>query len=639
VIYYLSTTRRFFVFICVFFVINTELFAQNTIHLSSQQTVSLSTNDIFIFEDSTNLITSINVISSGLDSLFRKVPNNKFYSEKLNTNYWLRFRLKNTSDSKDWLFEFPDPHISEIHFFRPNEAGIMDSVKTVGFSYPFYNKEYKHKNYIFKVYLPKDSLRTFYVLLNTENYAGFTCYVREEKSFTNYALTEYILLGFYYGVLIIMAIYNLFLYFNTKDRVYIYYVVYALCCALNSFSEDGLGFQYIWPNYPILNQFVSFFTPALLLTAFVFYSFSFLNLKDKANGYSKIIIIIYFLYLLVFLTERLVFNSQRIYQFIFVIPFLLIYLASFKIYLNGEKSARFFILAYTMIIISFVIYLFRVFDLIPNGFGLFAVYSFNLGFLIEVLILSIALGDRIRIERNLSDIFQQQVLEQLIENESLKNKLISELKEKELIQEEVNKELESKVSVRTKDLQNKTDELSVFNSNLSKLVEDLNQMNIKLDIDNWQLKQKVQEEVKARLSDEELSTEKFKELFPDDASCMRYLENIKWSNGFICKKCGHDRYIIHTSPFSRKCTSCKHVESVTADTLFHGIRIPMDKAFYIVYDTIRSGKSKTLEELSELLGLNKNTVWAFRKKIQTTYELLKTKSKGALVRWDDLLSN
>jgi hypothetical protein len=117
------------------------------------------------------------------------------------------------------------------------------------------------------------------------------------------------------------------------------------------------------------------------------------------------------------------------------------------------------------------------------------------------------------------------------------------------------------------------------------------------------------------------------------------LENIKWSNGFICKKCGHDRYIIHTSPFSRKCTSCKHVESVTADTLFHGIRIPMDKAFYIVYDTIRSGKSKTLEELSELLELNKNTVWAFRKKIQTTYELLKTKSKGALVRWDDLLGN
>lgn len=638
-IYYLSTTKFFFVFICVFFVINTELYAQKIIHLSNQETISLSSNELYVFEDSTNLIPNINVISGSLDSLFKKVADNKFFSEKLNTNYWLRFRIKNTSNSIDWLFEFPDPHISEIHFFRANELGIMDSVKTVGFSYPFSKKEFKHKNFVFKTYLPKDSIRTFYVLLNTKNYAGFTSYVREEISFTNYALTEYILLGFYYGVLIIMAIYNLFLYFNTKDRVYIYYVVYTLCCALNSFSEDGLGFQYIWPNYPIVNQFVSFFTPALLLTAFVFYSFSFLNLKHKATVYSNIIVGFYFLYLFVFIVERLVFDSQRIYQFIFVIPFLLIYLASFKIYFGGEKSARYFILAYTMIIISFIIYLFRVFDLVPHGFGLFAVYSFNIGFLIEVFILSIALGDRIRIERKLLDTLQQQALAQLIENESLKNKLIVELKEKEVIQEIVNKELESKVAIRTKDLQEKSEELSVFNSNLSKLIEDLNQMNIKLDIDNWQLKQKVQEEVKARLSDEELSTEKFKELFPDDTSCMRYLENIKWSNGFICKKCGHERYITHTSPFSRKCTSCKHVESVTADTLFHGIRIPMDKAFYIVYDTIRSGKSKTLEELSELLGLNKNTVWAFRKKIQATYELLKAKSKGALVRWDDLLNS
>jgi len=240
------------------------------------------------------------------------------------------------------------------------------------------------------------------------------------------------------------------------------------------------------------------------------------------------------------------------------------------------------------------------------------------------------------IERKEKEIYQQEVIVRLKENESLKNELITELKEKEVIQNHVNKELETKVALRTKDLQVKTDELSEFNSKLSKLVEDLNQMNIKLDVDNWQLKQQVQEEVKARLSDEELSTDKFKNLFPDESACLRYLENLKWSGGFVCKRCGHDRYMMHNSPFTRKCTSCKHVESVTADTLFHGIRIPMDKAFYIVYDTIRSGKSKTLEELSEILELNKNTIWAFRKKVQASYDALKPKSKGA-VKWDDLL--
>jgi hypothetical protein len=639
VIYCFSTTVRFFLFTAFLLIINSAVFAQDIVDLDEENFVKLFIKEAYIFQDSSNKITADEILSGKFESKFQKSADDKFYTENLNTNYWLRIKLRNRNADKNWLIEIPDPHVSEIHFYRPNQSGTYEALKVVGFSFPFVNKEYSHKNFLFKTYLPKDSVQTFYVMVNSENYAGLSSYVREEIHFTGYALTEYVLLGLYYGVLLIMSIYNLFLFFNTKDRVYIYYVMYALCCALNSFSEDGLGFQYLWPESPLINVFVSLFTPLLLLSAFMVYSFSFLDIDRTAKSFKNIIIGAYISYILVYFIERFLLDSQRVYQFVFLLPFLLIYIASFKIYFNGEKSARFFILAYTMIIISFIIYLFRIFDLIPVGFGLFAVYSFNFGFLIEVVILSIALSDRFRIERLQRESLQQQAISQLIENESLKNELIVELKEKEIIQDRVNKELESKVALRTKDLQEKSEELSVFNSNLSKLVEDLNQMNIKLDLDNWQLKQKVQEEVKARLSDEELSTEKFKELFPDDTSCMRYLENIKWSNGFICKKCGHDKYITHTSPFTRKCTSCKHVESVTAETLFHGIRIPMDKAFYIVYDTIRSGKSKTLEELSEILGLNKNTVWAFRKKIQSSYELLKSKSKGAVVRWDDLLSH
>lgn len=638
-IYCFNTTTRFFVLIAFLTGMSTSAFSQKIIDLDEENFVKLFTKEAYIFEDISNKATAEDVLSGKFDSKFKRVADDKFYTEHLNVNYWLRVKLRNRNPGKDWILELPDPHISTIQFFRPSPSGKYEALKTVGFSHSFSNKEYQHKNFLFKTYLPKDTVQTLYILVNSENYAGLSSYVREEIHFTGYALTEYVLLGLYYGILLIMAIYNIFLFFNTKDRVYIYYVIYALCCAFNSFSEDGLGFQYLWPETPFINVLVSLFTPLLLLSAFILYSFSFLEIDRTAKPFKNFIISAYILYILVYFIERFILNSQKVYQFVFLVPFLLIYIASFKIYFQGEKSARFFILAYTMIIISFIIYIFRIFDLVPAGLGLFAVYSFNFGFMIEVVILSIALSDRFKIERIQREVLQQQAIMQLMENESLKNELIVELKEKEIIQDRVNKELESKVAVRTKDLQEKSEELSVFNSNLSKLVEDLNQMNIKLDLDNWQLKQKVQEEVKARLSDEELSTEKFKELFPDDASCMRYLENIKWSNGFVCKKCGHDKYITHTSPFTRKCTSCKHVESVTAETLFHGIRIPMDKAFYIVYDTIRSGKSKTLEELSELLNLNKNTVWAFRKKIQSSYELLKSKSKGAVVRWDDLLSH
>jgi hypothetical protein len=614
-----------------------DLEAQTSVKLEYQNQVQLPASEIFIFIDTTNSITSESILSGKYDSLFKQTPEDANYTNnKINVNYWIRFKVINGNPSKNWLVEFTDPHTSELIFFRPNYKGTYDTLKPTGFDYPFSNKEYQHKNFVFHTYLPVDTVQTFYTLFKSKNYSNFSVVIRDDIFFNGYALREYIMLGFYYGVLIIMAIYNFLLFFNTKERVYLFYVLYTLGCALNSFSEDGLGFQYIWPDMPYFNEVVMIGTPPFLLTAFLLYSYSFLEIKKFANTFSWLILISYILYMVIFVTERLIFKTQEIYPFFYLFTFILIYIASFKIYFSGEKAARFFILAYTMIIISFIIFILRRFDLVPVT--LFTVYSFNFGFLIEVVILSVALGDRIRIERQQREALQYESIARLRENESLKNELISELKEKEVILDRVNKELESKVAIRTKDLQLKTDELSIFNSNLSKLVEDLNQMNIKLDVDNWQLKQKVQEEVKARLSDEELSTDKFKELFPDEASCLRYLENIKWHDGFICKKCGHDKFINHTSPFTRKCTSCKHVESVTAETLFHGIRIPMDKAFYIVYDTIRSGKSKTLEELSELLGLNKNTVWAFRKKIQASYEHLKSKSRGSVVKWDDLLS-
>jgi two-component system, sensor histidine kinase LadS len=633
--YCFNTTFSFFSFIYVFLSINIDLAAQESVTLGAQENLVLRANQLDYFVDRVGVADHAAVISGEYDSFFKEVSQDIYYKPPVNVNYWVRFKLKNTDPEKRWIVEFLDPHISKLIFFRPNSSGKYDTLKMVGYDLPFKNKEFQHKNYVFKTFLPKDSVYTFYALLNSKNYSSLALTVREESFSSFYALREYIMLGLFYGILLIMAIYNLFIFFNIRERVYLFYVLYTIGCAFNSFSEDGLGFQYLWPDSPALNQFIMLTAPLFLLSAFMLYSFSFLKIGIHAKKISYLIILFYVIYVIVFFIERLVSKTQNYYPFLYLIPFILIYITSYFIYFKGEKFARFFILGYTMILISFFIFVLRTLDLVPVT--LFTVYSFNFGFLVEVVILSLALGDRIRIERHERELFQQRSIIQLTENEQLKTALIEELKEKEHILETVNNELESKVAARTLDLQNKTDELSVFNSNLSKLVEDLNQMNIKLDVDNWQLKKQVQEEVKARLSDEELSTEKFKELFPDEATCLRYLENIKWHDGFICKKCGHDRFITHTSPFTRKCTSCKHVESVTAETLFHGIRIPMDKAFYIVYDTIRLGKSKTLEELSDLLGLNKNTVWAFRKKIQAAYEQLKTKSKGATVKWDDLL--
>lgn len=108
----------------------------------------------------------------------------------------------------------------------------------------------------------------------------------------------------------------------------------------------------------------------------------------------------------------------------------------------------------------------------------------------------------------------------------------------------------------------------------------------------------------------------FQEKFPNDTSCLSYLSEIKWMNGFTCSKCGHGHYFeVKTAPYSRQCTRCRHTESATAGTLFHKVKFSLLKAFYIVYYVSTSKKGISSTELSRRLGLRQKTCWLFKQKV------------------------
>jgi predicted RNA-binding Zn-ribbon protein involved in translation (DUF1610 family) len=114
---------------------------------------------------------------------------------------------------------------------------------------------------------------------------------------------------------------------------------------------------------------------------------------------------------------------------------------------------------------------------------------------------------------------------------------------------------------------------------------------------------------------ESLTIFEFQNKFPDEQSCMNYLAELKWSSGFICPQCGNTKYCNGNKPHIRQCTKCNHLVSPTSGTLFHKVKFPLLKAFYIVYyvSTNRKGISST--ELSRKLGLRQKTCWLFKQKV------------------------
>ncbi len=131
----------------------------------------------------------------------------------------------------------------------------------------------------------------------------------------------------------------------------------------------------------------------------------------------------------------------------------------------------------------------------------------------------------------------------------------------------------------------------------------------------------------------DISESEIQELFLSDERCLEFLADIKWADGFACRKCGNDNSCNGKSPYSRRCTKCKAEESATSGTIFHHCRFPIHKAFFIAYNVCKGKEEISSYEFARRLALRQMTCWNFKTKIQTalnTMDSLTTYEKGAI---------
>ena len=108
-----------------------------------------------------------------------------------------------------------------------------------------------------------------------------------------------------------------------------------------------------------------------------------------------------------------------------------------------------------------------------------------------------------------------------------------------------------------------------------------------------------------------ISIFEFTQKFATDEDCYKYLEELKWKDGYSCTKCRHTHYVKGKKESNRRCQNCQFDESVTSGTLFHKIKFPLLKAFHICYRVCLKKKGMSSSELSRELALRQKTCWLF----------------------------
>ena len=592
------------------------LLASVTQWIKAQQVVEIkdqiphhifSYGEIQYLEDKTNKLTFADILKPGINSRFQS---NKNYTPKnyhTGSSYWYRFKIKhNRASSKHWILEFFDQSIHHVSLFVPDTAEQYRA-HYFGTEYVFNKREYGHKNFTYDLNNDSDLALTYYVKLKSSQSVGAIIVLRDVHWFIKYALNEYLIFGLFYGMVIVFSLYNLLMFFAVRQRQYLYYVLYNLSIGLYEMSSDGIAFQYLWPNAPWWNEYGFGFALFLSSVFGLMFTLNFLYVKAKAPALYTLIVAVIALRTVFFiwcLFDKHLFS----YKLVELIPLLVAWGTGIYILKNRYKPARFFVIGYSFLVLGFAIKILLLFNVSWLPYGPITYYSLSFCFVIEMILVSFAIGESIRTLRKKKDKAQKRIITQLQINERL--------------QETLNKELSSLVEIRTREVRDKA-------AIIEKQNEEISLMNAMLEKDNQELHQNIEKVTRARVMSDEVDFAEFSKIYPDRETCFKYLSELKWAKGYQCRKCANVHFLSGFLPYSRRCTKCGYDESVIANTIFQNSRIPINKAFYMLF-LVYSTKGKiSSHKLSEILLIRQSTCWAYNSKMQKILEERKKELRNA----------
>lgn len=361
--------------------------------------------------------------------------------------YWFRFQVSNNSNNHaSHLLEISYPVLDDIQIFVYDSHINLIEQFHLGDKMPFEQRIIKHRNFIVPITIPANENQTWLVRVQTSSAMQVPMAIWDEREFFIQDQTRIIGMGLYYGIMLIMILYNFLVFFSVKENSYLFYVFYVASMAGFLASLQGLNFQYIWPMATRWNDS----SIIILLSGVVIFGSlftrSFLALH---KGHRQL----YHLFGLVILLAIVIITFVNLVPYYILIKTLIL-LACLGIFIitysgilrwrEGFRAARFFTISWSFMLLGGVILALNKFNIIPrNNFTENAV---QFGSAIEVILLSFALADRLNQEKR--ERYEAQILALNHEREARK----AQHRTLE-IQQKANETLEEKVRERTSELE------------------------------------------------------------------------------------------------------------------------------------------------------------------------------------------
>ena len=420
----------------IFIIFISSLFA-NTIDINKSFSKEiLSSSQIFI--DDSKTLTIKEITNNQVD--FTDINDSiKKFGYSPNFNVWIKFTIHNSENEPiSKILEFDNSLVTNIALYENelliNKEGLLNKKidrKTVNPTFLINLDKNETKTYYMEVYSKKTSLT---LKLNLYSYDDF--YSKE--------ILHQIILSLFFGAMIILALYNLFIYFMIKDISYFYYVAYIVTLVLHHSLYVGFANLYLF-NSDLMKYIVDYAAifialPVLFLSLF---SKSFLQTVQ----YRKINIVLNLLIGILVLSILFFSFTNYFEKYRNIIPILImIYLFFITSYSFFKKNTQAKLILFGWSAILFATLVMYLLNAGIISVDLSSYYVVELSFILEALVFSIALANRIKGLQEERNKIQTKLIEEQKDTELKLNNLVDKktnkleiaLEEKEVLLRELN---------------------------------------------------------------------------------------------------------------------------------------------------------------------------------------------------------
>ncbi|MBL4797022.1 MAG: response regulator [Oleispira sp.] len=378
--------------------------------------------DLIYLEDPSSELTIGEIVS---------IPDDGFipgHSETYNfgmteSAYWLKVNIHNPLASQKKLYlEVAYAHHDNVDVYVTDENHSIISQHTTGDHLPFETRNIENRHFVFSLDFRPKSDTTLYIRIKSEGTMEIPLTLWSPEGFSEKQEHDRFGLGIYFGIMLVLILYNSFIYLSVRDISYLYYIGYISSFALFVFWFNGLGVQYFWQNNPLPGMYLGLFSALLACYFAMLFTINFLEVRKNIPLFIPFFYTAYIFSLILFIAGLTVAYPYLIYSVVFIsilsaISAIVIGLISWR---KGVFSAPYYLLAFITFGLGVLLVTLKSVGVLPSVF--ITEYGSQVGSAVEGILLSIALGNRINQLKSREIQAQQSSIENLERYENLYEK-------------------------------------------------------------------------------------------------------------------------------------------------------------------------------------------------------------------------